>query len=355
MKKLLSGLLLASLISLTVWAQDNLLREGHPDEYTVKKGDTLWDISNTFLASPWKWPEIWHANPQIENPHLIYPGDLIKLIYLDGQARITSERTLKLTPDGTLDSAHAISADAKLAPKIRSESIETAIPTIPLDRIDAFLSRSRIVDADLLARAPYMLAGGERRIIVGSGDIAYGRGNFSASLANYGIYRPGEVYKDPITKEVLGVYAQGVGSVNVQSLDGDVATLKILRAQEEIRIGDRLLPNEERSTQSSFFPSSPANETNGIIFAVEGGVSQVGKYNVVMINRGDREGLKIGNVLAVYRKGETVKDEVRGGKVVLPDARAGLVMVFRTFQKMSFGLVLESDRPLAIGDKVQNP
>jgi hypothetical protein len=350
MKKMIIGVIAAAFLSFNVWAQDALLKPGHPDEYTVKKGDTLWDISSTFLSSPWKWPEIWHANPQIENPHLIYPGDLIHLIYIDGQARLTSERTLKLAPG-----AGGVNANEKLSPQVRVVQRESAITAIPLDRIDSFLSRSRVVDSEkILSDAPYILAGPQKRIVAGAGDEAYARGNFR-DLTSFGVYRKGEVFYDPTTKEVLGLHALGIGSVSIKALKGDIATLNVVRASEEIRIGDNLLPSEDRSTNSTFYPSGPDNDITGTIIAVEGGVQQVGKYNVVMINRGDREGLKVGNVLAIYKKGEVVVDRVTGGKVSLPDERAGLLMVFRTFKKMSFALVLEADRPLTIGDALQNP
>lgn len=350
MKKIFIGVIAAALFSLNVWAQDALLRDGHPDEYTVKKGDTLWDISSTFLKSPWKWPEIWHANPQIENPHLIYPGDLIKLIYIDGEARLTSERTLKLLPG-----SGAINGTDKLTPQVRIVQHEAAITAIPLDRVDSFLSRSRIVESEkTLDKAPYILAGPQKRLVAGAGDEAYARGDFK-DLTNFGVFRKGEFYYDPQTREVLGMYALGVGAVSIKSMKGDIATVDVVRANEEIRIGDKLLPSEDRSTSSTFFPSGPDSEITGSIIGVEGGVQQVGKYNVVMINRGDREGLKVGNVLAIYKKGEIVVDRVTGGKVSLPDERAGLLMVFRTFRKMSFALVLEADRPLAVGDSLQNP
>ena len=351
MKKIFIGVIAAALLSLNVWAQDALLRDGHPDEYTVKRGDTLWDISSTFLKSPWKWPEIWHANPQIENPHLIYPGDLIKLIYIDGEARLTSERTLKLIPGA----GGAINGTEKLSPQVRIVQNEAAITAIPLDRIDSFLSRSRIVESEkMLDKAPYILAGPQKRLVSGAGDEAYARGDFK-DLTNFGVFRKGEFYYDPKTREVLGLYALGVGAVSIKSMKGDIARVDVVRANEELRIGDKLLPSEDRSTNSTFFPSGPDTEITGFIIGVEGGVQQVGKYNVVMINRGDREGIKVGNVLAIYKKGEVVVDRVTGGKVSLPDERAGLLMVFRTFRKMSFALVLEADRPLAVGDSLQNP
>ena len=344
MKKMIIAVLAVSLLSVLTWAQDGILRDNHPDEYTVRKGDTLWDISNTFLNTPWMWPEIWHVNPQIENPHLIYPGDVIRLIYLDGQPRLTLDRTVRLAP-----------GDTKLGPSVRVLPSEDAIPAIPLDRIDSFLSRSRILDLDDLEGAPYMLAGPEKRIVVGAGDTAYARGDFSGDIKNYGIFRKGDKYVDPETKEFLGIHAQSIGTVSVQSVKDDIATVTATRSTEEIRMGDRLLPNEERSVDSIFYPSAPDTELEGVILGVEGGVSQVGKMNVVILNRGDREGLQVGNVLAIYKTGELVRDRVTNERVQLPDERAGLLMVFRTFEKMSFGLVLEAERPLSVNDKVRNP
>jgi nucleoid-associated protein YgaU len=347
MKKILLAVAAASLISFFSWADDALLKTGHPDEYTVKKGDTLWDISGTFLNSPWLWPEIWHVNPQIENPHLIFPGDLIKLIYLDGQPRLTVERTLKMVPGA--------GGTTKLSPSIRVQQTEDAISAIPLDKIEVFLSRSRIVEPGELEASPYLLAGQQQHVIVGAGDRAYARGAFDAQYSNYSIYRKGEAFKDPVTKELLGVYAKGIGTVSVVSIDKDIATLDVVRTYEEIRPGDNMLPSEDRSVDSVFMPSAPDVDIEAQIIAVEGGVTQVGKFNVVIINRGEREGLQIGNVMAIYKTGEVVTDRVRGGNVALPDERAGLLMVFRTFEKMSFALVLEADRALAVADKVRNP
>ena len=351
MKKILLAIVAASFISFFSWADDGLLKTGHPDEYTVKKGDTLWDISATFLNSPWLWPEIWHVNPQIENPHLIFPGDLIKLIYLDGQPRLTLERTLKMVPGA----GGGINGATRLSPSIRVQQTEDAISAIPLDKIEVFLSRSRIVGVGELEASPYMLAGQQQHVIVGAGDRAYARGNFATGYSNYGVYRKGQTFKDPVTKEILGVYAQGIGTVAVLKTDDDIATIDVVRTYEEIRAGDNLLPSEDRSVDSVFFPSAPDVDIEAQIIAVEGGVTQVGKFNVVMINRGEREGLQIGNVLAIYKAGEIVADRVRGGKVTLPDERAGLMMIFRTFEKMSFALVLETDRALTIKDKARNP
>lgn len=349
MKKIFMGIIALAMLATSAWGQEAILRDDHPDRYTVVKGDTLWGISGKFLANPWMWPEIWHANPQIANPHLIYPGDVISLIYVDGQPRLVVERgddarTYKVQP-GTV----------KLSPSVRVLPLAEAIPSIPLDAINSFLSSSRVVSAQELEQAPYVLAGGRERLIVGKGDFLYARGDFSGDVQSFGVYRRGDIYMDPVTKELLGIQARDIGSVRVRSLDGDIATTAVTRTTEEIRIKDRLLPWEERQIDATFFPSAPETEVDGIILAVEDGVTQVGKLDVVVLNRGEREGLQPGNVLAVYKKGALTRDPIANQVVALPDERAGLLMVFRTFEKLSFGLVLEAEMPLATNDLVRNP
>lgn len=338
MKKRILGLLSALLLSQAM-AEEPQLRADYPEQYTVVKGDTLWDISNTFLSTPWYWPEIWHVNPQIANPHLIYPGDVIRLVYFDGKPRLTLDRNRVV----------------KLSPKTRVLEESEAIPSIPLDEINNFLSRSRIVTAEELERAPHVVSGEAKRLVLGKGDRLYARGEFEGGVSVYGVYRRGETYIDPVTGELLGVQALDIGSGKMRALEDDIATLLMTRTTEEVRVGDRLLVEEERSIDSTFFPSAPDSDVDALIIAVEGGVSQVGKMDVVVINRGDREGLAVGNVLAVFKRGGQIKDRVKGDMVTLPDERAGLVMVFRTFEKLSLGLVLEAERPLAVKDLVRNP
>lgn len=338
MKKRILGLLSALLLSQAM-AEEPQLRADYPEQYTVVKGDTLWDISNTFLSTPWYWPEIWHVNPQIANPHLIYPGDVIRLVYFDGKPRLTLDRNRVV----------------KLSPKTRVLEESEAIPSIPLDEINNFLSRSRIVSAEDLERAPHVVSGEAKRLVLGKGDRLYARGEFEGAVSVYGVYRRGETYIDPVTGELLGIQALDIGSGKMRALEDDIATLLMTRTTEEVRVGDRLLVEEERSIDSTFFPSAPDSDVEALIIAVEGGVSQVGKMDVVVINRGDREGLAVGNVLAVFKRGGQIKDRVKGDMVTLPDERAGLVMVFRTFEKLSLGLVLEAERPLAVKDLVRNP
>ncbi|VXB01269.1 Peptidoglycan-binding protein [Pseudomonas sp. 8AS] len=319
------------------------LKEGHPDRYTVTKGDTLWDISGKFLSQPWKWPELWHANPQIENPHLIYPGDTLSLIYIDGQPRLTLNRGASR---GTI----------KLSPQVRSTPIAEAIPAIPLEAINSFLLSNRIVDTpEDFTQQPYIVAGNAERVVSGSGDRIYARGTFSQSDPAYGIFRQGKVYTDPQTNEFLGINADDIGSGEVVAQEGDIATVSLSRTTQEVRLGDRLFPTEERAVNSTFMPSEPATEVDGVILDVPRGVARIGQFDVVTLNKGKIDGLSEGNVLAIYKTGETVRDRITGESVKIPDERSGLLMVFRTYEKLSYGLVLYATRDLALMDKVKNP
>lgn len=319
------------------------LKEGHPERYTVVRGDTLWDISGKFLSEPWKWPEIWHANPQVENPHLIYPGDTLNLVYVDGQPRLMLNRGASR---GTI----------KLSPQVRSTPMAEAIPTIPLEKINSFLLSNRIVDSEAeFSGAPYIVAGNAERVVSGAGDRIYARGTFAPDQSVFGIFRQGKTYIDPETNEFLGINADDIGSVEVIATEGDIATLNLLRTTQETRLADRLLPTEERGITSTFMPSAPAKEISGVILDVPRGVTQIGQFDVVTINKGARDGLVEGNVLAVYKTGETVRDRVTGEMVKVPDERAGLLMVFRTYEKLSYGLVLKAVRQLEVNDKVRNP
>jgi len=341
MRKTLLGLLLLA-TGLLAHAQESVFREGHPQSYTVVKGDTLWDISGRFLSQPWKWPEIWHANPQINNPHLIYPGDIISLVYVDGQPRLTVNRG----SGGTI----------VLSPTVRSRPVAEAIPTIPLEAINAFLRAGRILNnADQLERAPYVIGGEAESVVAGAGNRIYARGEAEEGVGAYGIYRRGASYTDPVTGEFLGIHAQDIGSAAVIATERDIITLQVSRSHQEVRIGDRLMTTEERAVASTFFPSDPDETVDGLILDVPGGVTQIGLYDVVVLNKGARDGLREGNVLAIYKTGELVRDRIQNQQVRLPDERAGMLMVFRVYDRLSYGIVLNASRQLAILDKVRNP
>jgi len=345
----------------------DILRDDHPESYVVVKGDTLWDIANRFLKNPWMWPEIWHVNPQIANPHLIYPGDTIKLVYLEGGPRLTVKRgdagmTYKMSPgdeasrvggDGSVSSA---GGDQKLHPAVRVMPLEEPIPAIPLDIIDPFLSRSRIVKPGELEAAPYVLQGSQRHVISGKGSELYAKGNFDNTNKVYGFFRKGKVYIDPHTNEVLGIQALSTGTGKLKLVEGDVGKLAVVSSTGEIRLGDRLLINQEVRVEPTFFPSAPEMDVHGEILDVEGGVTQVGAMSVIVVNLGEEDELQSGNVLAIYQRGEVVRDVMNPDHTVrLPEERAGLAMIFSTYDKLSYALVLYADRPLRVGDFVRKP
>lgn len=338
----------ASVLGLSISAQAAELRPGHPDSYHVKEGDTLWDISSTFLSDPWLWPELWHVNPQINNPHLIYPGDTVKLVYIDGQPAFEIQRGAKTIKYKAGDTV-------KLTPQARITPLDTVIPAIPLEYIQPFLVNNRVLNVEELEAAPYILAGDEQHILMGTGDYIYARGDFSDPERAYGIYRQGTFYIDPETEEVLGTGAEDIGIARFENVEEDIARLKIQSSSSDARINDRLLPTEERKVDSTFYPKAPDTEVNGQIIHVFSGVRNVSQWNVVVINRGERDGMGIGDVLAIYSTGEVVKDTNTNERIKLPDQRRGIMMVFRTFEKVSYGLILRSSSPLKVLDSVRNP
>ena len=347
--QLLLSAVIFGVIGVSSTQADERFHNDFPERYVVQKGDTLWGISSKFLKTPWLWPEIWHANQQIKNPHLIFPGDVVSLIYIDGKPRLTVNRTVRLSPSGT----------DKLIPKARISKIGDAIPAIPLDQINSWLSRNRVVEPGILEASPYVVAGQEQRLLLGAGDRLYGRGEFADNIPSYGIYRKGIQYIDPDTQEVIGIQAIDLGAANMRALDKDIATMTVIRSSGDVRIGDSILPTEERKIEPTFMPSEPEWDINGQIISVERGVSQVAIMDVVAINRGQHHSLVPGNVLAIYKRGKVITDKKakkrQDRSVVLPDERAGMMMIFQTFDKMSLALVLKADRGITIGDYVRKP
>lgn len=311
------------------------LRDDHPAEYVVKKGDTLWDISAQFLEDPWRWPEIWKMNQQVSNPHLIYPGDLLRLVYVDGKPQLVLDRGV-----------------VKLSPEIRETRHDEAISSIPLDAVREFFTHNRVVSRKQLKSAPYMVAGPEGRIMVGSGDTAYVRGPVADGISIYEIFKEGDKYYDPESGDVLGVRAESVGTARYRNTSGEVSRFEVINSGAEIVVGSLLLPLEQDQLDPQLFPEIPARVVSGEIISVEGGVSQIGALDVVAINRGGNASLKVGHLLAIMEAGDRVRDRVEGGTVQLPDEQAGMMMIFKVYDEMSFGLVLESSKVLKIGHQV---
>lgn len=335
-------------------AQANVeLNSNHPDQYTVVKGDTLWDISGKFLRQPWKWPEIWHANPQVKNPHLIYPGDVLSLVYIDGKPRLVLSRG---DSHGTI----------RLSPGVRRTPMAEIIPTIPPKAINSFLLRNRIIDSEReLKAAPYVLAGEDGRVLGGTPDRIYVRGDIEEE-ESYDIFRQGKAYIDPATGKFIGINADFIATGKVvqrteAEQDDDrrgstgVGTVDLVRTTQEVRGGDRLFATEERQIHPSFMLSAPDEDVSGVILDVPRGVTQIGKYDVVTINLGYADGIKEGHTLSIYKTGETVKDRETNQLLKLPDELAGRLVVFRPYERLSYALVMEANRPMRVMDKVKSP
>jgi hypothetical protein len=333
-------LLFFSVLLIPAALADDLLRAQHPDSYTVVKGDTLWDISGRFLRSPWRWPEIWHVNQQIANPHLIFPGDVLELVYIDGRPQLRLQR-------GPL----------KLSPSVRSSPWDGAIPTVPIDAIGPFLSRPYVLDKDQLDTAPYIVDFADDHILGGAGQKAYVRKIEQNDTLKFEIVRAGGPYKDHDTGEILGYEARYIGTSQLQRT-GDPATVFLNSTDLEAIIGDRLFAASEEKAAANFMPRAPETEITGSIISILDGVSQIGQFNIVVIDRGAADGLEPGMVLRVDQRGEVIRDVVSsrlGEKVRLPDEEAGLMMVFRTFERVSFGIIMHATRVMHLGDKVLNP
>lgn len=328
--------------------QTPTLNPRHPDTYVVQRGDTLWDIASMFLQDPWYWPEIWQINPQVENPHLIFPGDILSLAYLgDGRPVINLERG----PQNTTASG----GFERLSPQIRSQPLEEAIATIPYETIAAFLSRPRVIEKDAIDDLPYIVAHREG-LIGGEGMDVYVRGTQAPIGSVFNVVERGEELVDPDTKDVLGYQGIYVGQGRLDRT-GDPSTVRLLETEREAIVGNYLM-DEEDVNQLNFLPRSPDREVDGRIISVMSGVSLIGQYAVVVINRGSAAGLEPGHVLRAWQTGRTVRDTQRGAfgqKVRLPDEPAGTMMVFRTSERISYALVMESSTPLALLDSVRNP
>ncbi len=380
--------------SLLIWslvaAEGVEVRSDNPGTYTVKKGDTLWDIAGQFLTRPWQWPEIWEANSQIANPHLIYPGDVLALTYKDGRPLLgfVGNRLVKLTPT------------------IRETRHDQAVAPIPLDAIQQFLSRPLVVSKNELDQSAYIVGSQDEHLTFGSGHRIYARAMGQPTTNKFSIFRQGGPYRDPDSREILGYEAEHVGDALAERF-GDPATLQIIKATKEVVKGDRLLPQESDEILE-FIPHAPGGEVTGKIISVMNGVSQIGQHQVVVLNRGIDDGLEPGHVLAIYQDGEIIEDvigsdiakrnklaenlraehenpsalgrmmqsvvnevqaadralrdfvgtPVEGGSSVtvqLPQERAGELMVFRTFDRVSYGLVMNTQRAVHLHDHVRNP
>lgn len=376
----------AALLTVATGVVATQLRADHPDTYVVKKGDTLWGIAKRFLNEPWLWPEIWQANPQIQNPHLIYPGDVLSLAYL-GQGN--GQPTLSVN---------------RLSPQVRAESLP--IPAVPLSEVQDFLKNQHVLDEDQYKALPYVVGIEENRLRSAEGQVAYVRGSQFAPGDRVSIMRPTLRYgvmplatekrpnREPILRrdewnragglehksnsirwarhfatnkrfDFLGWEVVEVAQGHI-TRDGDPSTLLIAPGGHEVRKGDLLMPYDAFPYDLSFYPRAPERiPANARILAVTDHLQFGGRHDVVAISAGAREGVENGQVFSIWHHGDKVRDEVRHkqriaanmdrNKVQLPDEFVGHVMIFRTFEKISYGLVMDGIRPVQLDDKLDAP
>jgi hypothetical protein len=400
--------LMTPLLAGPAWAADaSVLQEGAPDQYVVVPGDTLWGISGRFLKDPWRWPDLWRMNQeQLRNPHRIFPGDVIVLDRTGGEVQL---RLLRAGEPGAEAAAAAAAAAAagtptaapprdtlKLSPKVRAEPLaDKAIPAISPSVIEPFLSRPLVVGKDELESAPSVLATQENRVVIGAGNVAYAEGISRDKGDFWQVFRRAEPLIDPDTDEILGYQATYLGEARVIK-SGDPATLEITRSAQEIYAGDRLLPAAKEIPVFSYVPRAPSKPVQGRIMSTyPNNLGETGPLGIVTLSKGSRDGLEVGHVLAIHRSQSTLRYATRmaplygreglslsdsprtyyderlpprdaplyeRGRPIdpdeakkLPDERYGLVMVFRTFDRASFGLVMNASRPVEVNDLVTNP
>ena len=324
--------------SLNAFSQsDSPLAGDHPDEYVVQVGDTLWDIAATFLNDPWYWPEIWYVNPQIENPHLIYPGDVIGLIYIDGQPRVSTVRA----------------STYRLSPQARVTPLSDAVTSIPYDAVSAFLSTGVVLARDQVKELPYLVATKGDHLVAAAGNTIYVRGTNAQPGETFNIVHVGDPLVDPDDNRLVGYQGILIGETTMRR-SGDPATFLLNESKQEAIQGDVLIPTEV-DVPMNFFPKAPSSTIDGQIISVMGGVTQIGQYQVVVLNRGTRDGLTVGDVLTVFQNGQEVRDHVSGDTVKLPDEEAGTLMVFKVYNDIGYGLVMEATNAIHILDYVRNP
>ncbi len=381
LNKTVSIVAMLALIFSPLQADEIKLNPDQPDSYVVEKGDTLWDISSKFLQEPWRWPEIWQVNPQIADPHLIYPGDVISMTYEDGVPMLTVDREGVPTQSRSSRSGRTV----KLSPEMRSSEHAEAIPTIPIDVIEQFLVRPLVVTDNEMDDWPYIVSSYDNHLVAGKGSRVYVRGLASgAQSQRFSVYRKGTAYQSSGTAgKVLGYEALHVADAVIER-GGDPAVAVIIDSSREVLVGDRLVAQSSTDVSTDFIPRSPSNSVNGNIISVIDGVSEIGQYQVVVLNLGESDGIEIGNVVGVYQSGELITDKVNveddwrirnktegafdgkafseylgkkkaaGEEIEMPEEYAAVVMVFRIFGKVSYGLVMEAEAPIHLNDMVRN-
>lgn len=333
---------IAALASSMAVAAPAELAERAPDSYVVVKGDTLWDISGRFLKEPWRWPEVWRMNrDHIRNPHLIYPGQIIHL-----------DRSGPYLSIGK--SVGGAGGDGEIRPRIYYESLDTAIPTIPLKVIAPFLTRPLVIDGSTPEGAATIVATETNRLYLGKGDTIFAK-DVRDDVDNWQIFRQAKPLVDPVSNEVLGYEAQYLGSARVTERTTPT-TLEITDSVEEIGVGNLMLPSD-RPMVFSYAPHPPSEIVDGRLVSIYRGVQETGKLSVVALNVGTNHGLEPGHVLAMFRnRGTATYTEGLAKETYdLPEKRYGMLIVFRVFDRVSYGLIMDTDGQAAVGDSVRNP
>jgi len=353
--KRITSFFLGAALSFAAFADTLTLKEDYPETYTVIKGDTLWDISAHFLNSPWLWPRLWDANSQVQNPHLIYPGEVLTLIWVDGMPQLTRKQLKKLSP----------------SPRLKEKG--SPIPTIPLASISSFLSKDHVIDPTLISEAPRLLgdALGSPRFF--AGDIFYGEGQYSPSKL-YGIYRLGDDFHDPETAEFLGKELTFIGHSEVSKSPNVTTTKKVtpfdfLKSAREARQGDLILPIPEYETLPAYFlPQPVSSAVKGHILAALNNAVAIGKWDAVVINKGKRDNIQIGSMFSILRASSSILmidnkveykedasrfDKMEDTDLVIPAERIGELMVFKVYEKVSIGLVMRSSDAMGAKYEIQ--
>ena len=320
-------------------ATQNDLVSNYPERYTVVEGDTLWDISTKFLTDPWRWPEIWQGNPQVDNPDLIYPGDVLVLTFIDGKPVLRSLRR----------------ETVKLSPSVRTSDHRDAIPPIDPASIQAYINSPLVTDEQEMLEAGYIVDGLNNHLLLGKYDQFYSRGIKDQSFDEYRVFRPGRRFIHPITRESLGWEAEHLGDARMLK-EGDPARLSLLEAFKDVTVKDRLRPIEIQESLPFFYPKAPDNpDVRGVILEMPSKTEELGALSVVAITLGEREGIVPGDVLRILSKEVAKKDPVTGEKYNIPEEKIGLMLVFRTFEKMSYAIVTNSSRQVNVFDTVISP
>ncbi|HHX82132.1 MAG TPA: LysM peptidoglycan-binding domain-containing protein [Pseudomonadaceae bacterium] len=336
------------------------IRGDSPSRYTVVRGDTLWDIAGRFLEEPWLWPQVWQVNPQIANPDLIYPGDVIELAYVDGVPVLRLSR-------GSAPELPSV----RLSPEVRREAILSPIPAISLDQISSFLSKDSIIGALEYRLAPAVLAESDRRVLMSKGDQLFARGIWSEGVTRYDVVRKGRDFVDPDSGAALGVEARAVGVATLVSLNEDRGILSVDSSELEIKKGDRLIPSQDLQLEARYFPTPPDFLVDGAIVSTNFGKTLAGLYDTLVLNVGSSKGVKPGHILSVREPNQLVTDDVNNAEdrqlvadvmalqpsqqLEFPGNRVGTVLIYRVFDNASLALVIRSNSVIRMNDRVVTP